>query len=385
MVDVHKCTRLIEEERREGDTELGGNNCEAALVPLVGLVKLLNFCAPAGVLRLFLDLFVHERHVPVLDLLIEVRDHIALWRVHVDFTQLLSRDIEVIGNLFHEGLADEHTLRTAETTECRVRDGVGLRHSTANMNVGDRVDTIDMGESTLNDCTRQILTPATVIEDIRVKRLQLAILVHRDLPPSEEGMALSRCQNVFVSVEHTTNRSADLVGCNSHDTSELNRSCLFATEATTHTLDTSIDLIGRNAEDLRYVCLCFRWVLSAAEDFHLPEFRLRDCHTCLCLKVEVFLATHACCSCEDVISFLKSLLHISFLDVTEVLEKGFLLDSFFNRENGRHFLILNLDSPRCLFSMFRCVCKDHTNGLTGGENLINGEESFVAGRCSPPV
>lgn len=82
MVDVHKSSSLIQEYRGERYAELGGNDREATLLPLVLTVELIQCCSPRRIVRFFKDLLIHERDVPILERLIEMCDLIRL--VHID-------------------------------------------------------------------------------------------------------------------------------------------------------------------------------------------------------------------------------------------------------------------------------------------------------------
>src|ERR1051326_3254868 len=97
----------------------------------------------------------------------------------------------MVRNLRHHALADEHTLRAAKSAKGGVRDGVGLSNASPNMYVGNLVYSIHVGHGTFNNRTRKILRPAAVVEQIRIKGLQLSVLIDSNFPTSEEWVTLS--------------------------------------------------------------------------------------------------------------------------------------------------------------------------------------------------
>ena len=88
VVDVYESTGLVEEERCEGDAKLCGNYSQATLLPLVFRVEFSNLFSTFLVIGLFHHLFVHQWHMPVLELLIEMSD--LMWLVEIDFPELLN-------------------------------------------------------------------------------------------------------------------------------------------------------------------------------------------------------------------------------------------------------------------------------------------------------
>ena len=86
MVNVHQRSRLVEEESRERDSKLGGNQGYSPFAPLVSLVETIDGSLALLEIGLFLYLLVHEWNVPVLDLLVEMRCHVGFGRVHIDLS-----------------------------------------------------------------------------------------------------------------------------------------------------------------------------------------------------------------------------------------------------------------------------------------------------------
>ena len=72
----------------------------------------------------------------------------------------------------------------------------------------------------------------TIRVHICIESLDLAVLVDCDLPPGEEGVALTRGDDVFVTVEHTAHWTLGFLCCDSNNACELNGTCFFAPETT---------------------------------------------------------------------------------------------------------------------------------------------------------
>src|ERR1700710_2848164 len=108
MIYMDESAGLVEEESCEGDAELGRDDSKSALVPLVRFVELLDLLTSLGILRFFQYLFVHQWNMPVLELLVEVRDFARL--VHVDFPELFHWHAEMICDLLHIRFRHKHSL-----------------------------------------------------------------------------------------------------------------------------------------------------------------------------------------------------------------------------------------------------------------------------------
>jgi hypothetical protein len=106
----------------------------------------------------------------------------------------------MIGNLGDIALREEQTLRSTEATERRVGHGVCLANSTPNIDIGDLIDTINVRQASFDDRTRQVLSVATVGEYVRIESKDLSLLGDTNLPMTEEGMALTRRQDILVTV-----------------------------------------------------------------------------------------------------------------------------------------------------------------------------------------
>jgi hypothetical protein len=123
-------------------------------------------------------------------------------------------------------------LRAAKTTEGTIGDSVGLADATPNVDIRDLIATVDVAKGTVHNGCRKILRPPSVIIDIRIKSQDLAIVVDPHLPNAEEWMTLTRSHNVFVSIEHTSDRALGLVSSNCTYSRKLYAPGLFAPEST---------------------------------------------------------------------------------------------------------------------------------------------------------
>lgn len=253
VVDVDERAGLVEPQRGEGDAEFGGDQGEAALAPLVRGVEFGDGLAAGGVVGFFLDLLVHEGHVPVGQGLVEVCQLAGF--VHVDLAELFDRHAQTVGHLGHVAFGDEHALGAAKPAEGRVGHGVGLADAAADMDVGDQIAAVGVCHSTLTDCCAEIPTPAAVVEDIEINGLNLAVLVDANLPLPQKGMALAGSDHILLACEHAPHWPACLVGGESKNGAELHRSTLLSSKAATQTLDLDDNLVRLDVGYLRSICL----------------------------------------------------------------------------------------------------------------------------------
>ena len=374
---------LVEEEGCERDAELGWDDREAALLPLVLCVELRDLFSSLLVRGLFAQLLPHQWDVPVFEWLAEVRRLICL--VHVDLAELFDRHAELVGDFFHVRLGDEHTLRPTEASEGSVRYCVGLADASTHVDIRDSVSVVDVAQGSVHHGGTQILRPTTVVENVTVKCLQFAVLVDCHLPSCEERMTLSRGQDVVVSVEHATHRSLHLLRRNSADSSKLDTPGLLSTKTTTQPLYLRDNLVGRNTGHLGDISLSFGRVLGGSPDFHLAVFGLGNSNTGIGFQVEVLLSTHASNTLEDVVSFLESLLRVTIDDVVVVREERFFLDRLFHCEDGRQLLVLDPHSSCAGLRELGRSRKDHSDGLARGEYFVQREECLITVWCAPPV
>lgn len=80
--------------------------------------------------------------MPVFELLVEMRLFVGF--VEINFSELLNWHVQVVCNLFHICLCDEHSLRPAKPSKCCVRDCIRLCYSATDMNVWNAVAAIDV-------------------------------------------------------------------------------------------------------------------------------------------------------------------------------------------------------------------------------------------------
>lgn len=90
----------------------------------------------------------------------------------------------MIGYFFHVRLGDEHALWPSKATERGIGDGIGLRQAATDVDVRDQVAVIDMGQGSVADRSAEILTPASVTEDVGIQGLKLPVLINGYLPSS---------------------------------------------------------------------------------------------------------------------------------------------------------------------------------------------------------
>lgn len=164
--------------------------------------------------------------------------------VHVDFSEALGRNVEMISDFFNVGFGEEETLWATEASESGVGDSVGFGKSTSDVDVGDHVDAVGVRECSVDHGGTEILGPTGIGEDISIEGLELAIIVDTDFPSVHESVALSRSRDIFITVEHASHRSSRLLCGSGNDAGKLNRSSLFAAKATSQSLDFADDLVG---------------------------------------------------------------------------------------------------------------------------------------------
>lgn len=96
---------------------------------------------------------------------------------------------------------------------------------------------------------------ATVGKHVGVKGEDLSLLGNSNLPSAEEGVALTRGQDILVAVKHASNGSVKLLRRGGTDSSQLDRTSFLATETTSQSLDTRDDLVGSDSAYLSDICL----------------------------------------------------------------------------------------------------------------------------------
>lgn len=141
--------------------------------------------------------------------------------VHVDLPQFFDGHAKVVGNFAHVALGDEHTLRPAEATERSVGDCVCFCDAAADEDVWNLIDAVDVREGTLDDGAAEVLGVPAVAVDVGVEGLEFAVFVDGHFPSREEGVALARGDDIFVSVEHAADGSLGLFGGHGGDAGEL--------------------------------------------------------------------------------------------------------------------------------------------------------------------
>ena len=96
MVDVDESAGLVEEDCGEGYAKFGGDYGEAAFIPLVFGIEVFDRLPALGVVAFRDDLLIHERDMPVFELLVEMCDFVGF--IQVNFTKLFDRHTQMIRN-----------------------------------------------------------------------------------------------------------------------------------------------------------------------------------------------------------------------------------------------------------------------------------------------
>jgi hypothetical protein len=119
----------------------------------------------------------------------------------------------MIGNLFHEGFGEEHALRATEPTEGSVGNSICLADTATDVNVWNLVNSVDVGETSLYNCARQILRVASIGIYVGVKCEEFPFFCHANLPMTKEWVALAGGDNIFIPIQHASNWSFGFCGC----------------------------------------------------------------------------------------------------------------------------------------------------------------------------
>lgn len=129
----------------------------------------------------------------------------------------------MVRNLGNVTLGEEKTLRATESTEGSVRDGVCLTDLSADKDIRNLVHAVTVGQASLQNGARQVLSMASVGEDIGIKGQKFAFFGDSDLPLAHEWVTLTRGQNILIAVQHAPDRSSGLVCGNGTNSSQLDR------------------------------------------------------------------------------------------------------------------------------------------------------------------
>lgn len=134
----------------ERKPELGGNQANSPLLPLVLEVEFGDLGFPFIVLTLVSQLLQEQRNVPVLVNLLQERSPVS-FLVKVLPAELINIDLQPFRNSVHVAFGEEHSLRSPKAPERGVAMSIGLAYPAADVGIWYLITAVQVGHASVHN------------------------------------------------------------------------------------------------------------------------------------------------------------------------------------------------------------------------------------------